>query len=169
MKDYDQLRKLNNTEISLQDYISNEPNYDADIYKAAVVFVRFKDEELQLLFAESNKSKGKWKNFGGRYEEDNDYSILDSMKREVKEELGLEEFELISRPCRTGALPAMDNPKFTVDIDFFLAFADYSNLEFNSNENKSIRWFSLPDMKRDIDLFSHQIKNYLLPIIISSK
>ena len=136
----------------LQTELNSIPKFDVDIYKPTPVLI---SKDMEILLVESHKNPGHWKGMGGRIEEGE--TILECIKREMLEEFGTDNFEVIANIGRTGPHFAMDDPDKTLLVDFYLLKLDRAELKFNYSENKSFKWFSIEDAKTRVGEISERM------------
>jgi 8-oxo-dGTP diphosphatase len=107
---------------------------------ATLCFVLRDEEVLLLLKAEGRFGGGKWNGLGGKLAPGE--VPLDCVKREVKEESGLEILD--PRPCGTLSFSFGDDPR----KDWFVHV--YSASRFNGrprpSDEGSLRWFAMKDV-----------------------
>jgi colanic acid biosynthesis protein WcaH len=101
----------------------------------------FKDNKILLLKRSNYPAIGEWWVPGGRVFKNE--SLIDAMKRKIKEEINLEVINL----NQIGITETIfDDKKHTVNICFLVECKDY-NIEIN-NDHSNFEWFSVDSLPK---------------------
>lgn len=109
------------------------------------------DESRRRVLLTLHPKVGRWLQLGGHCERD-DVALLEAVRREVREESGIDEVRLSAAPMRLDRhpVPCGARPSEHLDLQYLAVVADDAEIII-SDESDDLRWFAVEELPTGLD------------------